>query len=292
MVDKSAAELEREKIKVTSTNDPEQKDDKEVENKKEDEEKDDDKSGEVAEGDEVETEKEIEENKEEIETSEKTEEELKEEKEAATTQAAKDKIQKRIDREVKRRKELETENKELKRQLAEKPAGETALTEEDVEARSERKAAEKVARNEFVKASNKLADDAVKIDKDALKKIDDMCDDIAPIPSVMIGILSDLDNGSDVLVHLANNHEIYEEIEALKDRPIQMSVKLTKLSAKIEAEKKPKPKPISKVPAPNEPLAGGNKGTSTEITANDDKLSAKDWINKRNADLAKKRAQR
>lgn len=196
-----------------------------------------------------------------IEESEKTEEELEAEKLEAKTAADKAKIQRRIDREVGKRKELENKIKELEAKLAANPDKENALTEEEVEKRAETKAQQKQMQREFDQASNRLFDAAVKIDKDFQKKVTAMAEDIGGIPGHMIGILDDLDNGGDVLVYFTANPDEAQEMYELS--PAKAAVKLAKLSATLEAEKKPKPKEISKVPDPVSAIKGGDKNPDT-----------------------------
>lgn len=218
-------------------------------------------AAEAEETEKTETETEVEATETEVEKSEKTEEELQAAKDAAKTDKDKDKFQKRIDREVAKRKALETEIKELKAKLAVDPEKSASLTEEEVEKRAESKATAKQLQRDFDNASNRLFDAAVKLDKDFQKKITLLADDIGAIPGHLVGILDDLDNGGDVLVHFTANPDDAEEIYQLS--PARAAVKLAKLSAKLEAEKKPKPKEISKVPDPAETIKGGNKNPDT-----------------------------
>lgn len=187
--------------------------------------------------------------------AEKTEDELKAEKAEATTKAEKDRIQRRIDKEIAKRKTAEEEVKTLKAQLAAKPEGEKVLTQADVDAAADKK----LLLKEFNNNCNKLSKDANKIDPKFDDKIKELASDIGPIPGEMIGILSDLDNGNggEVLSHLANNPDEAEEIWGL---PLaKMVQKLDRLSIKLDEAKKPKPKEISKTPAPIEG-ANGNSG--------------------------------
>ena len=264
--EKSAAELAREAIKVTSNVVPEVEEEKVIEEP-------------------VVEEAEIEEVEETIEKHEATEEELKEQKAEADTEAAKAKIQKRIDKEVAKRKAVEAERDELKRKLDAKPDAESTLTEADVETRAERLAAEKDAQREFVKACNRVADAAAKIDRDFKTKVDAMAEEIGPIPGQMIGALDDLDNGGAVLSYLASNVDEAEEIYALP--PMRMVSALNKLGFKLE-KAAVKIKPPSKVPAPLEGVGGNSRPASPTITMADDKLSPGDWIAKRNKELADK----
>ena len=216
---------------------------------------------ETEETEETEIKENIEDNKEAIKDAKTTEEELKAQQEAAKTTKEKDKFQRRIDREVAKRKTLETEIAELKAQLAANPDKENLLTEEEVEKRAETKAQQKQLQREFDQASNRLFEAAVKADKDFQKKINLLADDIGAIPGHLVGILDDLDNGGEILVHFTANPDEAEEIYQLS--PARAAVKLAKLSSKIEAEKKPAPKQISKVPDPAETIKGGSQSPET-----------------------------
>ena len=285
MTEKTAAEIrqeERDKIAVTSV----KKDDDGnviVEAKKEEKEVTLEKQAEEV------KEEIIDENKEEIEKSEKTEEELEAEKQEAKTAAQKTRIQKRIDKEVAKRKTLENENAELKKLLAAKDTEDDKFTSEDVKKEAERIANEKVNEREFTNACNRLAEAAKKLDKEFDKKMATLAEDVAPIPGYMIGILDDLDNGGAVLKHFTENPDIYEDVIALT--PAKMAVAVTKLSNKIETESKPKPKAISKVPPPIEPLGGKGGGNSTIITEADTK-DMPTFVKKRAAQVEARRKEK
>jgi hypothetical protein len=221
-----------------------------------------------------------------IEKPEKTEEELETEKVEAKTVVEKARIQRKIDKEIAKRKTLEEQLLEANRKLAEATAGKEGKYDEDeVEKRAEAKATQKAAEREFLNASNRLAEAAEKIDKDFIKKIKTVAEDTAPIPGHMIGILDDLDNGGAVLVSLADDVDEYERIIGLS--PAKAAVELTKLSVKIST--KPAPKPVSKVPKPIEPIGGSNSSTNNDMTITDkDTKNMNDFIRKRNIQIAER----
>ncbi len=286
MNDKTKEELkaesikaERDSIQVTTGK---ATDNEEVEKEVEKEEPTNDEKGleESGSDDEIDTDTEKE-----IEASEKTEEQLETEKQEAKTTAEKARVQKRIDKVVARAKAAETELAELKKQLAAKASEDGAkFTKEDVEAEAKRIADEKINEREFTNACNRLADGAKKLDKEFDKKIQALSEDVAPLPGYMIGILDDIDNGAQVLKHFADNQDVYEDIYTLN--PVKMATAINKLSFKLMAEAKPKPKPISKVPPPNDPVNGG---VNTSIVLND-KDPMEDWVKKRNAQVAQRNA--
>ncbi len=272
------AAAEREKIKVTQseTKTPEEIEAEEV-TKKADEEAAEAKA--EAEKAALEADK---------EGSEKTEEELEAELAAAKTQKDKERIQRRIDKEVGKRKELERKVADLEKKLEAKTTeeGET-LTREDLEKEAENIASRKILEKEFTAACNRLADAAKKIDKDFDSKVKILAEDIGPIPSQMIGILDDLDNGGAILNHLVNNVDDAEEIWSLS--PARMAVRLAKLSATLaEQAKKDKEKKLSKVPEPPEPLGGGAR-TPTVLTG---KESMAEFVRIRNQQVEERRKQR
>lgn len=278
---KTSAEMreeQRKEINVVSTNDDEAEKKEEIKEPAEEEKevvqtKEDD----------------VEEKEEQIEASEKTEEQLETEKLEAKSQKEKDRIQRRIDKEVSRRKTLETENAELKRQLEAKDKDGPKLTEEDVEKRANVKAAAKVEADEFNAACMRLSKEGAKVDKEFASKVIEMGKEIAPIPVHMIGILDDLDNGGAVLSFLANNHDDYEDLIPLS--PARMAVRLAKLSDKIETEAKvaaaPKPKVISKVPPANEAINSNGRGSKAVLS---DTQNTEDWMATRNRQVAEARA--
>lgn len=267
-----AAKKEREGIKSTVVKSEDKEPNKETQEETEVEEETNEEV--------IEEEEKIETNEEKIENSTKTEAELNDEKAAAKTAAEKQKIQKRIDREVSKRKALETELNNVKAQLAAKETGEGKFTEKDVETKSEELANQKLAERDFNNACSRLQKAATKLDKDFPDKIKELADDIAPIPGAMIGILDDLDNGGLVLSHFTTDPDEYERIISLN--PTKMAVELTKLSEKLS---KPKPKPLSKVPAPNEPVGGGAR-IETPLS---DKEPMADWVAKRNRQVEERR---
>lgn len=262
--EKTPLELQRESIKVTV---PEPVEDEQEEEKVEEK-----------------AEEKVEAKEEVIEEKAEEVEDLEEQKAAAKTTRERERLQKRIDKVTGEKKALEAENAALKKQLEAKIAeGEVPLTEADIKKEAERIAKETVLKNDFDAACNRLQKFGVKADKDFDTKIQAMAEDIGPIPSQLIGMLDDLDNGGEVLAYLANNVDDAEEIWSLS--MAKQATRLAKISAKIT----PKPKAISKVPAPNEPVKPGGKGT--EVTLND-KMSMDDWVRAREKQLAARRAMR
>ncbi len=284
VANKTKEELKAEAVKAERDSIPVTISKKEDDEKEAEPEKIDDNSKEESEETSKET---IEENKEEIVAAEKTEEELETEKHEAKTAKEKERIQKRIDKEVAKRKVLETELADLKAQLAAKSSEDgIKFTKEDVEAEAIKLAEQKINEREFTNACNRLADGAKKLDKDFDKKIQALSEDVAPLPGYMIRILYENENnyGSNVLVHFANNPDIYEDIYTLDE--VKMARAIDKIANKLLAETKAKPKQISKVPPPNEPINGAAK---TPINLSD-KEPMEDWIAKRNRQVAERQA--
>ena len=268
-----AAQEQRDRIAVTSVK-PEKEPESEVKEPEKEPESD------VKEPVEEET---VEENEETIEVSEKTQEQLEAEKIEAKTAAEKARIQKRIDKEVAKRKTLETENANLKAQLAAKESGEGKFTEEDVKKQAKVLADKEIADRDFANACSRLQKAATKLDKDFPDKIQELGTEVGPIPGAMIGILDDLDNGGQVLQHFTTDPDEYERIIALPST--KMAVELTRLATKLA---KPPVKVLSKVPAPNEPL-GGNARVDTPLN---DKDPMDVWIKKRNKQVEERRKAR
>lgn len=268
--EKSAADLEREKVIVTSS-EPEKKED---ENKEEEK-----KEGE----DDVEDE-EIEE----VEESEDEEDKEKEEKIEDDPEKLKktiERLQKRVNKKTGNERQLKKELQDAQEQLAKKVAeGEVVLTEEDVEKRALSKAQQIAAQNEFDKTCNLLADQAKKIDKNFDDKIKELAEEVSPIPGPMIGMLGDLDNGGAVLNYFTDNPEEYEEVIGLS--LAKQALRLSKLSEKLTPKKAKKE--LSKVPAPNKPIKPSNN-TDTPLLDSDDMDT---WVRKREAQLERKRSAR
>lgn len=280
---KTAVELERESIQVTSSNDKpaDKPEDKPAEEKTEETE-------EEQEEEQEETEEEQEEGE-----GEEGEEETEEAKAKAAETTDKDKrkqdrVQKRIDK-------LSAETKAAKEALrlaTEKLAALEAdnkdglMTKDEMQVEAKKLADQEIAQRDFVNACNKLADDAAKIDKTFDTKIKAVAEEAGPIPSVMIGILNDLDNGGSILNHLASDIDEYERVISLP--PTKMALELAKLSTKL-TKQKPGPKPISKMPPPNERLGG--KASRNDLVLRDDEPMS-DWVAKRNAQVANAQKQK
>lgn len=239
--DKSDAQKERDKIKVETSKQTEQK-----EEDKSDDKPDDDK------------EEDKEEDKENDEEDDEKELELSDDaKKIAKLEKTIERLQKRVGRTTGEKAEIAKELAAAKASLSAKVADGEGLTEEEVERRAEIKATQKSDERAFKAAQAKLIKDATKVDKDFMTKVNEMAQDVAPIPGAMIGVLEDLDNGGEVLAHLAENPDVYEEIF---DLPLaRMATRLSKLSGELEEAKKEKPKKISKVPAPIEGIKGGSE---------------------------------
>lgn len=268
----------RDAIKVTKTE--AKKDDDEKEEKEDEvEEKEDDDASETKEDEAESSEDDKEDEKEDDEPTKQTKSVEKLERTIA-------RLQKRIDKTTGSNKALAKELSDAQKKLEAKQAeGEEVLTKEDIEKRAKEIATQEITHKEFIQACNRLADNAQKAlklkNKEFDAKVAEVTEDIGPFPSQMIGILDDLDNGGAVLAHLLNEVDEMEEIYSL---PLaKMTTRLVRLSDKV----KPQEKKLSKVPAPNEPI-GGSAGSPKFDPYN--VKNPKDWIEKRNKDVAEKRA--
>jgi len=212
---------------------------------------------------------------------------------AAKAKRKEDRVQKRFNELTAAKATAEAEVARLKAQLEADP--EKKLTEEEIETRAEAKAAQKQAakdlaemQTKFKAACDKLQADARKIDKDFDDKINDIATDVGPIPSFMIGVLEDLDNGGEVLAFIANDDELAERIYSLKTKPAKMTKELVEISNKLEAEKRKPKKQISKVPDPVTPVKGGRANNSLTITEADTK-DIDTYVRKRQAQMLEQR---
>ena len=212
------------------------------------------------------------------------------EKEEAKLQRKQDRMQRRIDKAIREKKEAEAEVKRLKEQLEANP--DQKLTAEEIEAQAEAKAAKKLAEKEmadlqakFDKDCENLAKAANKEDKQFDDKINELAEDLGPIPSFMIGVLADMDNGGEVLAHIANDDELAEEI--WNSKPAKMTRKLVEISTKLEEAKKPPKKQISRVPDPIAPVKTNRKISNTITEA--DAKNMDEYVRKRQAQMAEAR---
>ncbi len=219
-----------------------------------------------------------------VEDAEEKVEELEEQLEEDKTLTAKDKekLEKRIEKERKKARDLKDENEALKRQLAAKPEGETTYSADDVKRLAKEEAERLKVEGDFEASVNRIADEAKKLDKDFQKKINALSEDMGSlIPPIMIEALDELPrHGADVLLYLAKDENSEEAESIWKMKPTRMAMKLKDISDKI----KPKAKPVSKLPAPNDPLKG--KGTTPDVLS--DSLSQEEWFRVRNKQVEEK----
>lgn len=248
---KSAAQLEREKIKSNVPPPPKEEGEENAE-------------AEVSEGDEgsEEGEEEGQEESEEGESEEgeegKAEELTAEQKQIKALERKLERLQKRVGKTAGERDQIKKELKEAKTALEARLAeGEQPLTEEEVNRRARELAQQELTQKEFSDAENRLVREATKIDKNFMSKINDLAADVAPIPPFFIGALDDLDNGGEVLNYLSDNADEYEDLIGI-NKPTKIIKGLVEISNKLIEAKKPKPKPISKVPDPPKGIKGGN----------------------------------
>lgn len=231
-----------------------------------------------------------------VEKSEETEEEKKareaQEKAAAKAQRKADRMQRRIDTAIAEKKAAEAEIARLKAQLEANP--DQKLTAEEVEAKAEAIAAKKLAeqqakkmQDDFDAACEKLAKDATKVDKDFNDKINDIAEQFGPIPSFMIGVLEDLENGGEVLAYIAADDEVAEEIYSYAKKPAKLAKELVAISNKLIDAKKPKPKKLSAVEDPVKPVKG-TRVISNTITEADTK-NMDSYVAKRRRQMEERR---
>lgn len=241
---KKEVEKQREGIKTVSDTDNEEDDN---------DENNDDKD------DEGEKEKEGEEDKED-EGEEKKEQELSPEQKAIKKlERTIERLQRRVGKTVGERDAIKKELAEAKAALETKvKEGEQPLTEAEVQRRAKELADQSLTEREFNNVQDKLIEDATKIDKNFMKKINDLAEEVAPLPSFMVGALGDLDNGGAVLNYLADNPEDYEDILKQLKKPTKLIASLIKISEKLIEDAKPKPKKISQVPDPPDKIKGSS----------------------------------
>jgi len=194
-----------------------------------------------------------------------------------------ERMQKRIDTAIAAQRNAEAEIVKLKAQLEANP--DKKLTEAEVQSRADAIAAEKIAakdlerlQKEFNETCDKLQSDATKIDKEFTPKVVSMTNDLGPIPSRLIGILSELDNGAEVLAFMANDIDEAEKLYDLKERPEKLAIAIVRISDKLADAKKPKKPALSRVPNQGEPVKPRGNVNSDTITG---KESTEEYIRKR-----------
>lgn len=218
------------------------------------------------------------------------------ETEAAKAKRKEERVQKRIDKAVAAQRIAENEVVKLKEQLAANP--DKTLTEEEIQRRADVIANEKVAAKEverlqieFNKACDKLQDAGNKLDKEFTPKVNEMAAELGPIPSRIIGILADLDNGHEVLKFMVDDIDEAEKLYDLKDRPERLAIALVRIADKLEAAKIPPKKQISQVPDAVKPVNGSRVNT-TQITAKDTTPAGMDnYVRKRQQQMEQRRKQ-
>jgi len=239
------------------------------------EEENEDEETEDEEGEENESEEDAEPEEKVEETAEEKAAREKQEKEAAKLKRKDERVQRRIDTAIAEKKAAEAEVARLKAQLEANP--EKKLTEEEVETLAEAKATKKLQekeierlKQEFDTACDKLQAAATKKDKEFGDKVGDMANLFGPIPSRVIGILNDIEDGHEVLNMMVDDDDLAETIYKLKDKPEKLAIALVRIADKLAEEKKPKPKKVSQVPNPVTPVKSG-RVQSTTITEADTK---------------------
>lgn len=242
--EKTAAQIERESIKVTSGKPI-------IEEVKEEAEE------------ETETEAETEEGEGEGEEVEADKEEPKELTEEQKTIQALEKKLERAQRRAGKTAAERDENKKLVRDLkaaldANVAEGTQPLTEAEVNRRANEIANTELTAREFNKAQEKLIDAATAIDKNFMAKVRELAADVAPLPEFFIGALDDIDNGGAVLNYLTDNPDEYEDL--LKaNSPMKVMKGLVKISDKLIEAAKPKVKKVSQAPEPAKGLKGNTR---------------------------------
>jgi len=223
-----------------------------------------------------------------------TPEQLKEkealDKAAAKAKRKEDRMQRRIDEAIAGKAAAEDELKKFK-----EANPDSKLTEEEVEARAnalaEKKLRDKELANiqaDFDKTCEVLQKAAVKIDPKFDENIADVADQFGPIPSFLIGVVSEFENGAEVLATIAADDDLAEKLWELKGKPAKMTKELVELSTKLANAKKPAKRQISKVPDPITPVNSRNSGNSITLTEAD----AKDmdtYVRKRRAQMEERR---
>lgn len=265
---KSAAnQIERDKIKVTSggLNKEERNQEEEEANKKEEENDAENNVDKEDEGKEEEQEEESEENEEGKENEEEPKELTPEQKQIKALERKVERLQSRIGKTAGERDQIKKDLKDAKAALEAKLAdGEQPLTEEEVNRRAKLIADQTMSEREFERAQERLIKDAIKVDTKFMSKVNEMAQEVGPLPEFFVGALNDLknENGGAVLNYLTDNHDEYEDLLKAKN-PMKVMEGLIEISNKLNEATKPKPKKISNVPEPPKVPKGNSKTPDT-----------------------------
>lgn len=251
--EKTPAQLEREKIKVTHNKNDASSDSEDDDNENN---LDEDNGGEEESEEEKDDEKE--------EGGEEEEKELTpEQKQIQALERKIERLQRRVGKTVAERDNIKKELVDAKTSLQAKLAdGEQPLTEEEVTRRAKELADQELTQREFNRAQEKLINDAMVIDKKFMNKINDLAAEVAPLPEFFIGALADIDNGGAVLNYLSDNHDEYEDL-LNRANPMKIMKGLIKISEKLIEDGKPKPKKISNTPEPPKAPKGNSSSPDT-----------------------------
>ena len=151
----------------------------------------------------------------------------------------------------------------------------------DIERIADQRAEQKVMEREIHDAANRTAERGAAEFKDwetaRAALVGNFADEIRANPGFIVAVTS-LDNGHAVFRHLGLNPDEADRI--LSMNPAKMGVELAKLERKLTTKA---PAPVSKAPAPIKPIE------ARVVPEQDpDKMSEKDWLAWRNAQLKKR----
>ena len=201
-----------------------------------------------------------------------------------------ERLQKRVGKTAGERDEIKKELKAAKTALEAKVAdGEQPLTEEEVNRRAKQIADEELTVREFNRAQEKLIEDATKIDKNFMSKVNDLAAEVAPLPQFFIGALNDIENGGAVLNYLTDNHDEYEDL-INKPNPMKIMKGLLDISNKLIEASKPKVKKISGTPNP--PKAPKGNSSSPDVLPPKPTENMAEFVRLRNKQVEERRKQR
>lgn len=149
---------------------------------------------------------------------------------------------------------------------------ERVYTQDELKAEAAKMAAQQVAQEAFNQRCNDAVDKGNKeFGEKAFRASLEALGDVGLIDPADVSFLQEVmetEAPAKLLHHLGQNPEEAERLSGLS--PTRRAVALDRLAVQLAAEK-PKPKPISKAPAPIQPLSGSK--TRKEIDINDPNLS-------------------
>lgn len=194
---------------------------------------------------------------------------VEEPEEPAEETVSKKTFERRVAKEIEKTR-LEREKREaLEARLAalEKKEGKTDLTPAEIREQARLEAKQEIIQEQFKIATDNLISAAEKEIPNFNKRYAEFSENVAPLPREAVETLLQLENGHSVLNHIMKNPDWAATFMGMNEK--KQSAELGKLSEKLAA---PKPKPLSKAPAPLAPLGGASRANVSAAASDTDSM--------------------